>query len=109
MNPIRIETRRRIRTRQGITRIVVTEGFAADDGLLQIVRNTPIDAYRVLTWPDKHVEVFDWTPGLQFAGPSDSRLLPEGLRREGGKWYVESGHIYWRDDQGSLNRVEVRT
>lgn len=90
---IKIETRKKI-TLGGRTRIQVGTSEQPEDAVLWIVEQTPVDCARDLHWPDGHVEFFYWNNALQLVGPGDSRLLPENLRHESAKWYVESGRIY---------------
>lgn len=93
MTTIKVETRTKVQL-GGRTRITVAEATVPEHLLLDVIRQTPLDAARECTWPDGHTETFGWTSGLQLAGPSDSRLLPAEYRRVGGKWYVESDRVY---------------
>jgi len=103
---VTVETRRKYTT-GGRTRIVVSESVVPEQRLLDLILQTPVDASRDCRWPDGHLEPFYWTRGLQLAGPSNSRLLPKRYQRDHGRWYVESRRVYWQNDEGLLDSLEV--
>ena len=90
---VQVETRKKV-VLGDRTRIVVSDAGVPEHMLLEVIRETPVDGARICTWPDGHVELFNWNSALQLIGPGDSRLLPENLRHAGTRWYVESGRIY---------------
>lgn len=93
MTAIKVETRTKVQL-GGRTRMTVAEATVPEHLLLDVIRDTRVDATRECTWPDGHTETFGWNHALQLVGPGDSRLLPGYLRHEFAKWYVESGRIY---------------
>jgi hypothetical protein len=106
MTVIDVESRKKTTT-GGRTRIVVSNLEVPEHKLLAFLLQTPEDTSRDCRWPDGHLEAFYWTAGLQFAGPSNSRLLPEKCRRDHGRWYLGSRRVYWQDHTGRLVSVEV--
>lgn len=105
---ITVETRKKV-VLGGRTRITTSTAVVPEHLLLDVVRQTPIDAARDCYWPDGTLEAFYWTRGLALAGPSNSRLLPAIFRRDTGRWYVESDRVYWQNPAtGRLESVEVK-